>query len=215
MAKKSKGQVDRKKKQFLRCIFGKGLEDMPSDDFAKMAARMAWNAMVVGRIYPFYSANTRRGHELRDFAISEVIRIAKKPRKGAGIAHITELQTSVNGHSAHRAMDGGAMKFGRAQKFFNMYFKFMWCAGKIPTPPHCPFDRKILYGKLPPDRDKFWNKWGGMEVLSAKKKHEHIWTWTLSDCEGDYWVWVAAAEHRKKEIGYRSLAEWELFEYDK
>ena len=212
MAKKSKDQVKAKKEKYMGCIFGDDLDGMSPDDFAKRVAKEAWNAAVC-RGYRFYAKNASQPirDELRDFAISKVISIGVP--KGAGTAHITQLQNAVNTHRAHRALNGGAMRFGRAQKFVNMYFKYMWCARKISTPPHCPFDRQIIDEQLPHRKDEFWGKYGGLKVLEAKKKHRHIWTWTKSDCVGDYEVWLEAAEYMKDAQGYRSLSEWELFEY--
>lgn len=33
---------------------------------------------------------------------------------------------------------------GVAQKALNLYLKYLWCMGRIPTPPQCPFDREVL-----------------------------------------------------------------------
>lgn len=38
----------------------------------------------------------------------------------------------------------GRMKIGHAQKALNLYLKYMWCAGWVREPPHCPFDRIVL-----------------------------------------------------------------------
>jgi len=35
---------------------------------------------------------------------------------------------------------------GIAQKLLNLQLKYMWCAGYIEKPPHCPVDRIILGG---------------------------------------------------------------------
>ena len=35
------------------------------------------------------------------------------------------------------------INFGVAQKLFNLYLKYQWCLGNIPTPPHFPVDRVI------------------------------------------------------------------------
>lgn len=35
-------------------------------------------------------------------------------------------------------------KIGVAQKLLNLYLKYLWCMDKVPMPPHCPVDRRIL-----------------------------------------------------------------------
>lgn len=42
----------------------------------------------------------------------------------------------------------GQFRIGTAQKALNLYLKYLWCFGKIPEPPHCPFDFQIIK-KLP------------------------------------------------------------------
>ncbi len=39
---------------------------------------------------------------------------------------------------------GGRFRIGLAQKALNLWLKYMWCLGEIPTPPHCPFDSNII-----------------------------------------------------------------------
>jgi len=35
-------------------------------------------------------------------------------------------------------------KSANAQKLLNLYLKYLWCAGLVETPPHCPIDRIVL-----------------------------------------------------------------------
>jgi len=46
-------------------------------------------------------------------------------------------------------------RIGSAQKALNLYLKYLWCIGKIPRPPHCPFDSFII-GKLPTYEGPNW-----------------------------------------------------------
>ena len=82
-------------------------------------------------------------------------------------------------------------RIGIAQKALNLYLKFLWCLGKIPTPPHCPFDGTIL-GELERRRrlsqPEEWRRMNDIEV---------------------YKRWVKAAWDQAKEEGL-SIAEWEL-----
>lgn len=80
-------------------------------------------------------------------------------------------------------------RIGIGQKALNLYLKFLWCLGKIPTPPHCPFDSTILK-KL---------EW-------LKEPTE----WTKMDDIEEYKRWVKAARDEAEEEGFSSIAEWEL-----
>jgi hypothetical protein len=76
-------------------------------------------------------------------------------------------------------------RIGIAQKVLNLYLKYLWCLGLIPTPPHCPFDSiviKHLYGC------------GDL-------------SWTSIDSIEDYKKLVNAA---KETANGKSIAEWEL-----
>lgn len=42
-----------------------------------------------------------------------------------------------------RHLNNGALNFGVCQKLLNLYLKYVWCLGKIKTPPHFPVDRRI------------------------------------------------------------------------
>lgn len=76
-------------------------------------------------------------------------------------------------------------RIGIEQKALNLYLKYLWCVGLIPTPPHCPFD-SIVIGRLPECKDL---------------------NWTAIDRINVYQKMVNAA--RKKTNG-KSIAEWEL-----
>ena len=82
----------------------------------------------------------------------------------------------------------GHLRKGTAQKAFNLYLKFLWCAGRIPTPPHCTIDSTVI-GKLP------------KELRNVK--------WTQIDSEDEYDKIIEAAQ---KVAGHEPLAEWELRE---
>lgn len=50
------------------------------------------------------------------------------------------------------------LNFGISQKLLNLYLKYLWCLGKIKTPPHFPVDRQIqiLLGDNNPTA---WTNW--------------------------------------------------------
>lgn len=84
----------------------------------------------------------------------------------------------------------GRLRIGVAQKSLNLYLKYLWCAGRIPEPPHCPFDYR---------------------VIQLLRRPERKLTWTTLDTPAQYRALVAAA---KAVAGRESLAAWELREYN-
>ena len=104
--------------------------------------------------------------------------------------HVRNIRTLADRATARCGtfLDRGHLRFGVAQKALNLYLKFLWCADRIPAPPHCPFDSFVI-GQLP------------SEVRVA---------WTKIEDEGPYLKLVKAAE---AQAGDKSLAEWELSVY--
>jgi hypothetical protein len=88
----------------------------------------------------------------------------------------------------------GKMRIGTAQKALNLYLKYMWCLGKIATPPHCPFDGIVI------------------DLLTLEKDDRNI-RWTTMDTMDQYRVLVDAAEKEMTKARCASLAEWELRSY--
>jgi len=87
-------------------------------------------------------------------------------------------------------LKGGHLRFGVAQKALNLYLKYLWCMGKIPPPPHCPFDRGIIQSK---------------KLLDFPKDN-----WTEVDDDGTYLKWVSKAEEKRRNASGGSISEWEL-----
>lgn len=237
---KTPEQITAKKQAFLRRIFGDDYANKTAEDFV----RQAWVDTIrlpVAMRYPFYSDSAPKGSDnraaLQDFAKAETMAIAEKIQNGdsgdyayegnlgaadmlaksgvkiAHISHIVALQKAVTDEHGDN-LAGGKLKFGRAQKLLNMYLKYLWCAGKMPEPPHCPFDDIIINRKLQERDDEFWNSFGGVEHLEAQPGHENIWVWTQSDRLENYLVWLAAADEMAKRDNCKSIAEWELFAFE-
>ena len=104
------------------------------------------------------------------------------------IRNIVELSASLT--SAHaNVLKNGRFRIATAQKALNLYLKYLWCLGKIRSPPHCPFDFQII-AKLP-------NYTGP--------------SWTKLDREEDYRALVQAA---KAKAQTSSLPAWELRAYN-
>lgn len=107
--------------------------------------------------------------------------------ENAHIKAIADLSRQIS-EEHKETLRGGRFRIGIAQKGLNLFLKYLWCAGWIAMPPHCPFDRVIIQ-LLPPPRRIAWTK--------------------LDDL-GGYRGLVFAA---RKVAGDRPLALWELEEY--
>jgi hypothetical protein len=94
---------------------------------------------------------------------------------------VRRISYTLSGRFGNILKDG-RLRYGTAQKAFNLYLKFLWRLGKIATPPHCPVDGTVL-------------KAAGING-----------SWTSSDSEEEYTGWISSL--RIKAAG-RSLAEWE------
>jgi hypothetical protein len=105
--------------------------------------------------------------------------------------HFANIEGLANHISAisPSALDGERFKIGAAQKALNLYLKYMWCMGRIRTPPHCPFDAIVLSAIG-------WDGKGWTQEVDIEK----------------YKSWVSLA---KEKANGSSLAEWELQEFNK
>lgn len=101
--------------------------------------------------------------------------------------HVQKIRRIADELSAEHqhCLRAGRFRVGIAQKALNLYLKYLWCQGRIPTPPHCPFDRRMI------DR-----------IPGADTQN-----WTELDNIDDYLQLVAAA---KRASAGRTLSEWEL-----
>ncbi len=88
------------------------------------------------------------------------------------------------------ALVAGRFRIGPAQKALNLYLKYRWSAGWMPTPPHCPFDA----------------------VIMAALPYRARISWTKLDSLDEYRALVTVA---RTVAGALSLAEWELLQYEK
>ena len=84
-----------------------------------------------------------------------------------------------------RVLAPEGLVIGRAQKALNLYLKYLWCLGKLPEPPHCPFDRKVI------------------DHLGLRSPV----AWTKIRTKAEYVGLVACARRVAKR---ESLAQWEL-----
>jgi len=85
-------------------------------------------------------------------------------------------------------LSGGIYKSANAQKLLNVYLKFLWCAGLIPRPPHCPVDAIVLRAA-----GLYKERWTELKTLEEYRK---------------------IIELLKVSAGTKPLAEWELDVYE-
>lgn len=71
--------------------------------------------------------------------------------------HVANIETLANAVSeAQRsALRGGRFRIGPSQKALNLFLKYLWAAGWIPEPPHCPLDR-IIISRFPVALQRNW-----------------------------------------------------------
>ncbi len=82
-------------------------------------------------------------------------------------------------------LNNGKLNIGVTQKIINLYLKYLWCLGKVKTPPHCPFDRIII----------------------SKLIKTNIPAWTKIENVERYCTLI---EKAREKAGTLSIAEWEL-----
>ena len=98
-----------------------------------------------------------------------------------GIGTLSRDITEAHG----AALRGGRFRIGPAQKALNLFLKYLWCGGEIPSPPHCPFDAVVI----------------------ARLPSSMYMPWTQIDSIEAYVQLVCAA---RVAAGNMSLADWEL-----
>lgn len=109
--------------------------------------------------------------------------------------HIENIKDLINYTSEYipEILDNRRIKFGIAQKILNLYLKYLWCIGDIPVPPHFPVDRII------------------QDLLKLPER----FSWTKMDCAEEYKLIIEQAKKVQMEKGYKTLAELELYHYQR
>lgn len=231
---KTRRQIEDKKHRFMKSLFPDGYANKTEDDFIRRAWMDTFRVQE-NMLCPFFAANapsqSRTRITVQCHIKNKTKNIAERMQADGGDAPgITGGCTSLRGDTAHivrisglcdtinaacgRYLRGGKLKFGRAQKILNGYLKYLWCAGRINTPPHCPFDDRVILRALPKRDDKFWLKYGGLGFLERRQKHIRLWHWSQSDSLYDYQIWTAASAEMQKRANFDNIAEWELFVND-
>ncbi len=100
------------------------------------------------------------------------------------IDHCECIRKIIEGLSARfkECVCDGRLRYGIAQKAFNLYLKYLWQLKMITEPPHCPVDRVVLTA-------------AGIDG-----------SWTRCDSEQQYMGWIG---NLRAKSAPRHLAEWE------
>jgi len=105
------------------------------------------------------------------------------------LKHISQFAQRISSECGGY-LASGHLRIGVAQKALNLYLKFLWCYGTIPTPPHCPFDSRVI-AKLPPEARLPWTRLDDLaayEALVAVAKRvaapEELAVWELHAYQG-------------------------------
>ena len=79
--------------------------------------------------------------------------------------HILELMDRVS-QQCQAALVDQHLRLGIAAKALNLYLKYLWCLGRIPRPPHCPFDRRVI-SRLPRAVQTPWTQMDELRLYQA------------------------------------------------
>ena len=112
------------------------------------------------------------------------------------LAIIKGLSDDMTSRFSH-CLNNGRFRIGIAQKAMNLYLKYLWCAGFLETPPHCPFD-SIVIAQLSECRDLNWTSIDSIEdykrlVLATKKA-----SGSMSLDEWEYNIWLDGMQINRK-----------------
>jgi hypothetical protein len=171
-------QIDDPKRTFLDTVF---LSNTQSASFVPRNGRDVYRADLKAKERePLGKALQAVLHDLARGYATQV-------QESSHINNIEELRMRLT-NSCSSILNEDTMMFGVAQKALNTYLKFVWCQGRIVTPPHCPFDKDVI------DR------------LQLPADCEKRWTYASTS---DYENWVTAAKRACAQTN-ESLAHWEL-----
>ncbi|MGL4909496.1 MAG: hypothetical protein ACRC3G_09195 [Bacteroidales bacterium] len=104
--------------------------------------------------------------------------------------HLHNIQEIINFSNTYHKdlLKNEKLNFGVSQKLLNLYLKYLWCLGKIVTPPHFPVDR-IIQSRL--------------EI-----KEKDIVCWSKMEKKEEYLNIIT-------QVSQGNYAEWELEEWSK
>ncbi|MCP9765186.1 hypothetical protein [Lacihabitans soyangensis] len=134
-----------------------------------------------------YKANVdeNKRKEFREYLHVEIQQIAEKYYfKVDEDKHLKNIEKLQEYSRNEDILQNGVLNYGICQKILNLYLKYLWCAGRIPTPPHFPIDR-VVQERLGFKENEIvsWTKQIKSEIdyLSIIRKTENILAQTYID----------------------------------
>lgn len=104
----------------------------------------AWNAAVQrNKTYCSEASSAARravqaaAHDAIRALVPAYMSVVSADQHEQNIAQVSDLISDNFGP----IFDGGRLRIGTCQKFFNLFLKFLWCFGRVHEPPQCPLDR--------------------------------------------------------------------------
>lgn len=130
--------------------------------------------------------------KLKDYIINNLIEQYKNEVSEEN--HIQNILAVSNFTSTfHSILNEGKMNIGISQKLLNLYLKYLWCLGKISTPPHFPVDSII-------QKD--------LDVSNPVR-------WTKMTTIDEYLRIINVAKELLHKYPYKSIAELELYLFER
>lgn len=167
----------------------KGLKDIfLESQFWMMTIQAAFQRVNV------YKANIdeNKRKEFRDYLHEVILLIANEYYSEVDEnKHLKNIERLQEYSRNEDILQNGVLNYGICQKILNLYLKYLWCAGRIPTPPHFPIDRLI------------------QEHLGFKEEEIVSWTKQIKS-ELDYLSIIRKAEYILAQMHIDTLAELEL-----
>jgi len=156
------------------------------------------NAGLQTRGYPVYLINRKESSDLRVDIKNFLIQYVQEFDASTEKKHYDtiELMSKLISQNHSKILINGRFRIGISQKIINLFLKYMWTAGQIKMPFHCPFD-SIIKAKL----------LKGVTNVFLKD-------WTILDSLEDYDKYVVLARHKADEMNL-TIAEWELVNFER
>lgn len=157
------------------------------------------NAGLQTRSNPVYAAhNEKEGADLREDIKNYLLRYVQEFDKTSEDVHYEKIQflsTSLSGKYGS-ILSNNRFRIGISQKIINLFLKYMWTAGYIKMPFHCPFDSIVK------------------SILLKGDKTVQLQDWTELDSIEEYKRYVSFARMRADELQL-TIAEWELVNWNR
>jgi hypothetical protein len=136
--------------------------------------------------HPIYNSKSSNRSEVKAILRETLLNLEEKYRSGnvSDKVHYELINETADYISAKLKdhLHKGRFRIGVSQKLVNIHLKYLWVAGFIKTPPHCPVDGIIR------------------DLTNIK------YDWTISDSIEEY---KTAIDHLKAKTN-KNLSEWEL-----